>query len=79
MDGHSAPRAIDLIALGIDPVVVLVHPIGRNRLAWIASFLVADAIVESCRAETQAVAGADQTGRLGSDGRVLAIGALAAG
>jgi hypothetical protein len=77
LDGHSAPRAIDLIALGIDPVVVLVHPIGRNRLAWIASFLVGDAIVEGCRADAHNVAGANQIGRRGSDGRVLAIGALA--
>jgi hypothetical protein len=78
LDRHAAARAIDGIALGIDPIVVLVHPIGWNRRAWIARFLVGDAIVVGCRADADTVAGANQIGRLGCDGRILAIGALAA-
>src|SRR4029450_1511944 len=35
LDGHALAGAVDSIALGIDPVVVLVHAIGRDRLARI--------------------------------------------
>src|SRR5262245_48312873 len=79
LDGHAAPRAVDSIAFGIDPIVVLVHPIRWNRVAWIARLLIGHAIVELWRADAHTVAGANRIGRLGSDGRVLATGALAAG
>ncbi len=81
VDGHAVARAIDAIARGVDPVVVLVQPIGRHRLAWIglgARFLVGDARVVGRRTDAQAVARADQTGRLGGDGHAFAIRGVAA-
>jgi hypothetical protein len=33
VDGHAVTRAIDAIAVGVGPVVVVVQPIGRHRLA----------------------------------------------
>jgi hypothetical protein len=75
LDWHAAPRTIDFIAFGIDPIVVLVHPIGWNRLTWIVRFLMGHAISEFFRADVRNKASANQFGRLGSHGPICGLAA----
>jgi hypothetical protein len=75
LDWHAAPRTIDRIAFGIDPIVVLVDPIGWNGLARISSFLVGHAISEFFRADVRNKASANQFGRLGSHGPICGLAA----